>query len=68
MTMNKDGQCPVCQRLHDIDKPCPRRVARAYMMISGSMAKLTEADRAWMKTHTNPGIVNLLEEHLAGVM
>ncbi len=68
MTMNKDGQCPVCQRLHDIDAPCPKRVARAFMLVSGSWDELTCADIAWMKAHSTINIVDLLEWHFADMM
>ncbi len=66
--INKDGQCPVCLRLHDLDMPCPLRVANAYTMQVQALEKLTEADRGWMAKHPDFSVLNVLEEELADRM
>jgi len=66
--MNKDGQCEVCHRLHDLDMPCPLRVANAYTMQPQALEKLTEADKEWMKNNPNFSVLDVLEEELADRM
>ena len=66
--MNKDGQCSVCHRLHDLDEACPLRVASFY--VGDAQIPLTDADNAWMKDNGIDilDILEMIEEELADRM
>ncbi len=67
--INKDGQCcRVCNRLHNIAKPCPLRIANAYMMQPQAPEKLTEADKKWMADHSDFSVLDVVEDTLADIM
>ncbi len=68
MTMNKDGQCPVCHRLHNLDMPCPLRVANAYTMQPKALEQLTEADTKWMVDHPDFSVLVTVEDALSDMM
>lgn len=59
--------CAHCDRLHNKDKPCPKRVAEAMQMEPGALHKLTTADIAIMAEDFMRGynVVWLIEEDLA---
>ncbi len=66
--MNKDSQCNICNRLHDLDKPCPRRVANAYTMQPQALEELTDADKKWMAEHSSFSVLDELEDIIADEM
>ena len=62
--MNEDTHCTICHRLHDLDMPCSKNIANAFMGVPGSLEKLTDADKAWMKAvPINP--LAIMEEAIA---
>ena len=65
MVMNKDGQCPICHRLHDLDDACPQRIANALMMLPEALGKLTKADSAWLTNHNDFFVLDEIEGVIA---
>ncbi len=68
MTMNKDGQCPVCARMHNTNEPCPQRIANAYTMQREALQKLTWADRVWMAEHPTFSVTDVVEDAVLALM
>jgi len=65
--MSQERFCPVCNRLHKKNQPCPQRIACAYIMKPGATEALTEADKLWM-AHNKFSALEVLEEELANRM
>ena len=68
MVMNKDGQCPTCHRLHDLDDACPQRIANVLMMLPGALSELTKADSAWLINHSDFFVLKEIEGVIAQKM
>jgi len=62
------SECKVCHRLHEPEQPCPLRVANAYTMQPQALEKLTEADKVWMKEHSDFSVLDTIEDAIADAM
>ncbi len=66
--MGKDGQCKICHRLHDLDQPCPLRIANAYTMQAGALERLTKIDKIWMQVHPDFSVLDIVEDAVVEAM
>jgi len=66
--MTHEPECKVCHRLHELDQPCPLRIANAYTMQPQALEKLTEQDKKWMREHPNFSVLDILEDEIANLM
>ncbi len=60
--------CKVCNRLHELNQPCPRRLANAMTMQAQALEKLTEVDMEWAKRHPNFSVLDTVEDAIADLM
>jgi len=61
--------CPDCKRMHKVEQPCPRRIARAITTAAPEALKaLTVADSLVIKSEDGCyglSVEDIVEEHLA---
>ena len=62
-------ECKVCNRMHELNQPCPRRIANAYMMQPQALEQLTAVDKEWMTVYGgNFSVLDIVEDAIANMI
>lgn len=57
-----DHECSICHRLHEVDDPCPLRIANALTMRPRALEQLTASDMRWIKNNPDFSVLDTLED------